>query len=117
MEITHDDYKLGRILGTSAITSDKPFVSIKPKRTTLKLLLITMIVAFAAYVYFPKPTYAMSSEQFDVELDAASDEAALQCLSLMQRINAKLKDDLNKSDISYNTKNLIAAFNSYCGNL
>lgn len=117
MQHTHDDYKLGRILATSAISSDKPLVPIKPKRTKLKLLLIALIVGVAAYVYFPKPTHAMSSEQFDAELDAASGEAALQCLSLMQRINAKLKDDLKKSDVSYNTKNLIEAFNGYCGNL
>jgi len=117
MKNTHADYKLGRILATSAIISDKPFASIKPKRATAKLLLIALILGFAGYSYFPKPTHAMSSEEFNVELEAASNEAALRCLSLMQRINTKLKDDLNRSDVSYNTKNLIEAFNGYCGNL
>jgi len=47
-----EDYKLGKILATSAIVSDAPLGPLKPKRTKLKLIILVVIlgyVGFAAY--------------------------------------------------------------------
>ena len=46
------DYKLGKILATSAIVSDFPLGPIKPKRTKLKLFSLALILGclgFAVY--------------------------------------------------------------------
>ena len=39
-----EDYKLGKILATSAIVSDAPLGPIKPKRTKLKLFILALIL-------------------------------------------------------------------------
>ena len=47
-----EDYKLGKILATSAIVSDAPLGPLKPKRTKLKLFILALILGylgFAAY--------------------------------------------------------------------
>ena len=39
-----DDYKLGKILATSAIVSDVPLGPVKPNRTKLKLFILALIL-------------------------------------------------------------------------
>ena len=46
-----DDYKLGKILATSAIISDVPLGSEKPRRTKLKLVILALILIYAGYAF------------------------------------------------------------------
>ena len=59
-----DDYKLGKILATSAIVSDAPLGPVKPKRTKLKLFILALILGYLGF--------AVYSNQADAT-DAASD--------------------------------------------
>ena len=47
-----DDYKLGKILATSAIVSDAPLGPIKPKRTKLKLFIIALILGYLGFAVY-----------------------------------------------------------------
>ena len=51
-DMTNDKYKLGKILATSAIISDVPLGSDKPKRSKLKLVILALIVAYTGYALF-----------------------------------------------------------------
>ena len=47
-----DDYKLGKILATSAIVSDAPLGPVKPKRTKLKLLIVALILGYLGFAVY-----------------------------------------------------------------
>ena len=47
-----DDYKLGKILATSAIVSDAPLGPLKPKRTKLKLFILALILGYLGYAVY-----------------------------------------------------------------
>ena len=47
-----EDYKLGKILATSAIVSDVPLGPVKPKRTKLKLLILALILGYLGSVVY-----------------------------------------------------------------
>ena len=47
-----DDYKLGKILATSAIVSDAPLGPVKPKRTKLKLLILALILGYLGFAVY-----------------------------------------------------------------
>ena len=47
-----DDYKLGKILVTSAIVSDVPLGSPKPKRTKLKLVILAVILGYVGFAVY-----------------------------------------------------------------
>ncbi|NBR01962.1 MAG: hypothetical protein EBT94_02375 [Alphaproteobacteria bacterium] len=47
-----DDYKLGKILATSAISADAPLGPVKPKRTRLKLAIALMILGYIAFAVY-----------------------------------------------------------------
>jgi len=44
-----EDYKLGKILATSAIVSDAPLGPVKPKRTKLKLFILALILGYLGF--------------------------------------------------------------------
>lgn len=44
-----DDYKLGRILATSAIVSDRPPGPTKPKRTKIMLIIFAVILGYIGF--------------------------------------------------------------------
>ena len=72
-----DDYKLGKILATSAIVSDAPLGPFKPKRTKLKLFILALILGYLGF--------AVHSNQADAseaapDLSSYEDEV-LGCLS------------------------------------
>ena len=46
---TKDNYKLGKILSTSAIVSDVPLGPVKPKRTKLKLFILALILGYLGF--------------------------------------------------------------------
>ena len=46
------DYKLGKILATSAIVSDVPLGPIRPKRTKLKLFILVLILGYLGFALF-----------------------------------------------------------------
>ena len=47
-----DDYKLGKILATSAIVSDAPLGPVKPKRTKLKLFILALILGYVGFAVY-----------------------------------------------------------------
>ena len=47
-----DDYKLGKILATSAIVSDAPLGPLKPKRTKLKLFILALILGYLGFAVY-----------------------------------------------------------------
>ena len=47
-----DDYKLGKILATSAIVSDAPLGPVKPKRTRLKLFILALILGYVGFAVY-----------------------------------------------------------------
>ena len=47
-----DDYKLGKILATSAIVSDAPLGALKPKRTKLKLFILALILGYLGFAVY-----------------------------------------------------------------
>ena len=47
-----DDYKLGKILATSAIVSDAPLGPVKAKRTKLKLVILALILGYLGFAIF-----------------------------------------------------------------
>ena len=47
-----DDYKLGKILATSAIVSDAPLGPVKPKRTKLKLFILALILGYLGFAVY-----------------------------------------------------------------
>ena len=67
-----DDYKLGKILATSAIVSDAPLGPVKPKRTKLKLFILALILGYLGYA-----VYSNQADTKDTALDFSSydDEA------------------------------------------
>ena len=46
------DYKLGKILATSAIVSDVPLGPIRPKRTKLKLFILVLILGYLGFALY-----------------------------------------------------------------
>ena len=63
-----DDYKLGKILGTSAIISDVPLGSPKPKRTKLKLIILAVILGYVGFAVYSNSAVA---ERAFIKGDAA----------------------------------------------
>ena len=47
-----EDYKLGKILATSAIVSDAPLGPVKPKRTRLKLFILALILGYLGFAVY-----------------------------------------------------------------
>ena len=47
-----EDYKLGKILATSAIVSDAPLGPLKPKRTKLKLFILALILGYVGFAVY-----------------------------------------------------------------
>ena len=47
-----DDYKLGKILATSAIIADAPLGPVKPRRTRLKLAIALVILGYVAFAVY-----------------------------------------------------------------
>ena len=47
-----DDYKLGKILATSAIVSDAPLGPVKPKGTKLKLVILALILGYFGFAVY-----------------------------------------------------------------
>ena len=47
-----DDYKLGKILATSAISADAPLGPVKPRRTRLKLAIALVILGYVAFAVY-----------------------------------------------------------------
>ncbi len=47
-----EDYKLGKILATSAIISDAPLGPVKSKRTKLKLVILALILGYLGFAIF-----------------------------------------------------------------
>ena len=47
-----DDYKLGKILATSAIVSDVPHGPVKPNRTKLKLFILALILGYLGFAVY-----------------------------------------------------------------
>ena len=47
-----EDYKLGKILATSAIVSDAPLGPVKPKRTKLKLFILALILGYLGFAVY-----------------------------------------------------------------
>ena len=47
-----EDYKLGKILATSAIASGDPVGPIKAKRTKLKLFILVLILGYLGFVLY-----------------------------------------------------------------
>jgi hypothetical protein len=47
-----EDYKLGKILATSAIVSDAPLGPLKPKRTKLKLFILALILVYLGFAVY-----------------------------------------------------------------
>ena len=47
-----EDYKLGKILATSAIVSDAPLGTVKPKRTKLKLFILALILGYLGFAVY-----------------------------------------------------------------
>ena len=47
-----EDYKLGKILATSAIVSDAPLGPLKPKRTKLKLFILALILGYLGFAVY-----------------------------------------------------------------
>ena len=46
------DYKLGKILATSAIASGDPLGPIRPKRTELKLFILVLILGYLGFALY-----------------------------------------------------------------
>ena len=46
------DYKLGKILATSAIVSDAPLGPVKPKRTKFKLFILALILGYLGFAVY-----------------------------------------------------------------
>ena len=67
-----EDYKLGKILATSAIVSDAPLGPLKPKRTKLKLFIVALILGYLGFA-----VYSNQADAKDTALDFSSyaDEA------------------------------------------
>lgn len=115
-----DTYKLGKILATSAIISDVPLGSDKPKRSKLKLVILALIVAYTGYALFIHEAAAQyTQEQFDERLDSAKKDAAKLCLHIMEDVNEQLGNSIYRdpADVSPVTLRLIQAFEGYCKNL
>ena len=53
-----DDYKLGKILATSAIVSDVPLGPVKPKRTKLKLFILALILGYLGFAVYSNQAVA-----------------------------------------------------------
>ena len=47
-----EEYKLGKILATSAIVSDAPLGPVKPKRTKLKLFILALILGYVGFAVY-----------------------------------------------------------------
>ena len=47
-----EDYKLGKILATSAIIADAPLSPLKPKRTRLKLFILALILGYLGFTAY-----------------------------------------------------------------
>ena len=47
-----EDYKLGKILATSAIVSDAPLGPLKPKRTKLKMFIVALILGYLGFAVY-----------------------------------------------------------------
>ena len=47
-----DDYKLGKILATSAIVSDVPLGPVKPNRTKLKLFILALMLGYLGFAVY-----------------------------------------------------------------
>ena len=47
-----EEYKLGKILATSAIVFDAPLGPVKPKRTKLKLFILALILGYAGFAVY-----------------------------------------------------------------
>lgn len=58
------DYKLGKILATSAIVSDFPLGPIKPKRTKLKLFSLALILGCLGFAVYSNHAEASSGIKF-----------------------------------------------------
>ena len=53
-----DDYKLGKILATSAIVSDAPLGPVKPKRTKLQLFILALMLGYLGFAVHSNQTDA-----------------------------------------------------------
>ncbi len=68
----NDEYKLGKILATSAIVSDAPLGPVKPKRTKLKLLILALILGYLGFAVYSNKAdatdeaHALSSQTDEV---------------------------------------------------
>ena len=58
------DYKLGKILATSAIVSDFPLGPIKPKRTKLKLFSLALLLGCLGFAVYSNHAEASSGIKF-----------------------------------------------------
>lgn len=47
-----EEYKLGKILATSAIVSDAPLGPVRPKRTKLKLFILALILGYLGFAFY-----------------------------------------------------------------
>ena len=90
--MTQDNYKLGKILATSAIISDSaPHSSSGIKWKRIIIALVLGYVCYLGYVAYSSAAWAeMSRKHFNERMDQAEKDAARLCLNLMERINLDL---------------------------
>ena len=78
-----DDYKLGKILGTSVIISDVPLGSPKPKKTKLKLVILAVILGYVGFAVYSNTANAQKDEI--IKFDTPSGVGELVNISLCKR--------------------------------
>jgi len=66
-----EEYKLGKILATSAIVSDAPLGPVKPKRTKLKLFILALILGYVGFAVYSNKAKATEAAP---DLSSCADE-------------------------------------------